>query len=253
MNRKVWIGLVIAFLALALVLVLQMPYQDSTPTEAAAQPVEAPEIEDVSKLQEESSGQDPVDQPEVQLDDESGEDLTRPQEEPQQQVDQETAAETPAQVENPPTGEEAADKEDGSDAQEGMHVTLSVSVHTLLEKKEKMDLEKWELLPGDGWIFQPQQVEFHQGESVFNVLLREMKKNRIHMEFESTPMYDSSYIQGIGNIYEFDCGELSGWMYSVNDMAPSLGTSNFMLEDGEVVRLMYSCDLGRDLGFEFNE
>ncbi len=52
---------------------------------------------------------------------------------------------------------------------------------------------------------------------MFNVLQREMKKAGIQMEFENTPMYNSAYIEGINNLYEFDVGELSGWMYKVDD------------------------------------
>ena len=39
---------------------------------------------------------------------------------------------------------------------------------------------------------------------------REMKKAKIHMEFRNTPIYNSAYIMGINNLYEFDVGELSG-------------------------------------------
>lgn len=46
---------------------------------------------------------------------------------------------------------------------------------------------------------------------MFDVLLREMKKNKIHMEFSMTPIYNSNYIEGINNLYEFDAGELQ-WM-----------------------------------------
>ena len=28
-----------------------------------------------------------------------------------------------------------------------------------------------------------------------------MKNSKIHMEFENTPMYNSAYIEGIGNLY----------------------------------------------------
>ena len=63
---------------------------------------------------------------------------------------------------------------------------------------------------------------FYEGETVFHVLLRETKKNKIHFEFVNTPVYNSAYIEGIGNLYEFDCGELSGWMYCVNGWYPNL-------------------------------
>ncbi len=31
---------------------------------------------------------------------------------------------------------------------------------------------------------------------------------------------DSVYVEGINNIYEFSCGEQSGWMYEVNGVYP---------------------------------
>ena len=103
-------------------------------------------------------------------------------------------------------------------------------------------------MPGDGVIFPAQEVSFYEGESVFNVLQREMEKAKIHMEFVSTPMYNSAYIEGINNLYEFDCGELSGWMYKVNDWFPNYGCSRYQLKDGDVVEWVYTCDLGVDVG-----
>ena len=91
-------------------------------------------------------------------------------------------------------------------------------------------------------------MEFHEGESVFNILRRETKKNKIHMEFVNTPVYGTAYIEGIGNLYEFDCGELSGWMYKVNGVFPSRGSSNVKLKPGDVIEWVYTCDLGADVG-----
>ena len=68
------------------------------------------------------------------------------------------------------------------------------------------------------------------------------------MEYMDTPLYDSAYIEGIGNLYEFDCGNESGWMYCVNDQFPNYGCSHHMLADGDVIRWKYTCDLGRDVG-----
>ena len=50
-------------------------------------------------------------------------------------------------------------------------------------------------MPSDGVIFKEQTVEFYDGESVFDLLQREMKNSKIHMEFENTPMYNSAYIE----------------------------------------------------------
>ena len=97
-------------------------------------------------------------------------------------------------------------------------------------------------------IYATQTVTFNEGESVFDVLLREMQKNKIHMEFVMTPIYNSNYVEGINNLYEFDCGELSGWMYRVNGWFPNYGCSRYVLEDGDVIEWIYTCDLGRDIG-----
>lgn len=131
---------------------------------------------------------------------------------------------------------------------EELTVTLSVTATTILNNMDKLNKDKLEVLPADGVIYKQQKVTFYEGESVFDVLLREMKKNKIHMEFTMTPIYNSNYVEGINNLYEFDCGELSGWMYKVNGWFPNYGASRYVLHDGDVVDWVYTCDLGRDIG-----
>ncbi len=129
--------------------------------------------------------------------------------------------------------------------------TLLVNCSTILQNIAWLDPEKVELVPQDGIIFAEQTVTFYEGESVFNLLVREMKKNKIHMEFENTPIYNSAYIEGIGNLYEYDCGELSGWMYKVNGWFPNYGCSRYQLKAGDKVEWVYTCDLGNDVGGQY--
>ena len=131
--------------------------------------------------------------------------------------------------------------------------TLSVRCDTILNNMDKLDAAKKDLVPSDGVIFSETQVTFYEGESVFNVLQRELKKAKVHLEFVNTPLYNSAYIEGIGNLYEFDCGDLSGWIYKVNGWAPNYGCSRYSLQDGDVIEWVYTCDLGRDVGAEFVE
>ena len=91
-------------------------------------------------------------------------------------------------------------------------------------------------------------VTFYAGESVFNVLQRTCKQQGIHMEFSNTPVYNSAYIEGIHNLYEFDVGNESGWMYRVNGWFPNYGCSRYLLKDGDVIEWVYTCDLGDDVG-----
>ena len=138
--------------------------------------------------------------------------------------------------------------EDAKITDEERTCTISLSCATILDNMDWLDPEKTELVPEDGWILKPIEVTFYEGESVFNVLLRTCKQQGIHLEFVNTPMYNSAYIEGIGNLYEFDCGQLSGWIYKVNGWSPNYGCSRYALKDGDVIEWQYTCDQGMDIG-----
>ena len=71
----------------------------------------------------------------------------------------------------------------------------------------------------------------------------------IQIEYSWTPMYDSYYIEGIHQLYEFDCGPESGWMYKVNEWFPNYGCSEYKLSGGESIVWCYTCvGLGEDVG-----
>ena len=71
--------------------------------------------------------------------------------------------------------------------------------------------------------------------------------------YETFIVLQKFYIEGINNLYEFSCGELSGWMYSVNNKFPQRGCSSYTLKNGDDIVWSYTCDLGRDIGAEFVE
>lgn len=129
--------------------------------------------------------------------------------------------------------------------------TFSIECSTILNNLKDLDPDKRELVPSNGVILAPTKVTFYEGESVFDVLQRVCKEKGIHLESSWTPIYNSAYIEGIHNLYEFDCGELSGWMYRVNGWYPNYGCSRYQLADGEKVEFRYTCDLGKDVGCEW--
>ena len=138
---------------------------------------------------------------------------------------------------------------DAADLQEAAFtVTLTVRADTILNNMHLLSMEKHELVPADGLIFPPAVVEVYEGESVFDVLHREMRQAGIHMAFRNTPIYNSAYVVAINNLYEFDAGGLSGWMYKVNGWFPNYGSSRYLLSPGDVIEWVYTCDLGRDVG-----
>ncbi len=133
--------------------------------------------------------------------------------------------------------------------------TISISCGTILanwdawdEWDEETAAAKKPLVPSDGVILPSTTVTFSEGESVYDVLQRVCRENGIHMESSWTPMYNSAYVEGINNLYEFDVSQGSGWMYRVNGWFPNYGCSRYALQNGDVVEWLYTCDLGNDVG-----
>ena len=130
--------------------------------------------------------------------------------------------------------------------------TLEVRCDTLLGNQDKLSDGKAALVPEDGILLPVTEVEFTGGNSVFDVFRQVLREEKIHFEYVDASAYDSVYIEGIGNLYEFDCGPQSGWMYSVNGTYPGLGCSAYTLADGDVIVFSYTLDLGADVGAEKN-
>lgn len=126
--------------------------------------------------------------------------------------------------------------------------TFSIECSTILNNLDMLDPEKLEMVPSGGVILPKTTVTFYEGESVFDVLQRICREKGIHMEAAWTPIYNSAYVEGIHNLYEFDCGALSGWMYKVNGWYPNYGSSRYQLKDGDTVEWRFTCDLGNDVG-----
>lgn len=126
--------------------------------------------------------------------------------------------------------------------------TISIECTSILNHLSDLDKEKLDILPKNGIIFAQHTVTFYEGESVYDVLKRVCQENKIHLESSFTPMYNSSYVEGIGNLYEFDCGSGSGWAYRVDGWYPNYGCSRYQLKQGEKIEWRYTCNLGKDIG-----
>ena len=131
--------------------------------------------------------------------------------------------------------------------------TISISCSTLLNNLDRVKKNKISVIPSDAWILKAVNAEFGEGESVFDVTKRVCMENKIPFEFTLAPIYNTAYIEGIGNIYEFDCGSTSGWLYKVNGEFKSYGCSDCKLNDGDIIEWVYTCDLGKDVGNEYKE
>ena len=55
------------------------------------------------------------------------------------------------------------------------------------------------------------------------------------------------YIKGIGYLYELAHGDLSGWVYLVNEESPSVGCASYTLSDGDTIVWHYTLNQGKDI------
>lgn len=219
-------------------LVLQRHDQPGDPTQptatepAATQPAAAESVPDTKPQDEQSDPEaEPPEQPE-----QSGGSAQQPTQPPATQppVTQPPATQPP-QTEPPQT-------------QPPLMCSISIRCDTILDNMDQLDPSKVGYVPSDGWILYA-DMEFTQGETVFDVLQRACDDYGIPMEYSYSPSYGGNYIEGINNIYEFDCGPQSGWMYQVDGWFPNYGSSGYTLSGGESITFCYTCvGLGADVG-----
>ena len=131
----------------------------------------------------------------------------------------------------------------------GPTCTIEIRCDTILNNLGDLTPGKDKYVPTNGTILTASKLTFEEGETVFDVLKRACKTAGIQLEYSWTPMYNSYYIEGIHQLYEFDCGNESGWMYQVNGWFPNYGCSAYNLKDGDVIVWQYTCKgLGADVG-----
>lgn len=122
--------------------------------------------------------------------------------------------------------------------------TIEILCTEVLENMDSLAEGKDAYVPADGVILPATRLTFHEGESAYDALNRACTLAGIQMESAWTPLYNSYYVQGVNHLYEFDCGEQSGWLYLVNGWSPNYTSDRYLLSDGDAVTWYYTC---RDL------
>ena len=116
-------------------------------------------------------------------------------------------------------------------------VTLSIECKTVLENLSVLDpaLKAGDFVPEDGVILPCTRYVLRPSDTVYDILSRAVRYNKIQMEYQGADKnsFSSVYIKGINYLYEFSCGPLSGWMYTVNGIFPQYGCSKYELSDGD--------------------
>lgn len=123
-------------------------------------------------------------------------------------------------------------------------VTITVDCRTVLSNMAQLKSGKTSVVPSNGVILGTRSVTLQEGDTVFSVLQRACKAAGVSLD----AAFGNTYIRGIGNLNEFDCGQASGWVYSVNGKFLSVGCSKCSVKAGDSIALRYTCNGGPDVG-----
>ena len=98
-----------------------------------------------------------------------------------------------------------------------------------------------------GVILPQTQFEIEDGGSALDLVKKACEMSNITLELH--PQW--GYVVGIDGFGEYDAGELSGWLFKINGYMGQEAISDTILQDGDVLELVYSCNMGLDLGADF--
>lgn len=118
--------------------------------------------------------------------------------------------------------------------------TLNVECKSILNNMDKLKDGHSEYVPANGYIIKCYKYTAKAGFTAYDALKKACEDNGIKLTAKST-MY-GTYVSGINNIDEFDCGSQSGWMYSINGNRPNVSASSQRVTDGDEITFEYVCE-----------
>lgn len=98
-----------------------------------------------------------------------------------------------------------------------------------------------EALLKDGELLAPARYAIVKNETPLSLLKKVCRYKKILLDTEG------EYVKGIGELYQFDGGALSGWMVTINGVLLTRGGGSVRLKDGDRVAWIYTLSLGDDL------
>ncbi len=146
-----------------------------------------------------------------------------------------------------------------STEQSGITCFVTIDCRNIQNNLSSLKKGKKSFVPKNGYILKTAAVTLPKGATAFDALKKACKENvctdnckycqksGIQLEFSFTPAYQSYYVEGIHQLYEKDCGSLSGWMFNVNGTYPDVSSSVYEVKDRDTITFAYTASMGDDL------
>ena len=98
------------------------------------------------------------------------------------------------------------------------------------------------------------EVKFTTGDTVFDILKKICGEKNIQLSSKYTPLYKSYYVEGINQLYEFDCGKKFWLDVQCKWRVPELwGLPVISPKMGDKIEWKYTCNLGSDVGNPYKD
>ena len=116
---------------------------------------------------------------------------------------------------------------------------ISIRCDDILANMSTLNPDKAEFVPEGGIILAETDITFTPGETAFDIIKRVDTEKGIVLDYTTTSV---TYIRGIGNLYEKDCGPMSGWGFYLNGESAEMSCDNIKINAGDVIEWTYTCD-----------
>lgn len=122
-----------------------------------------------------------------------------------------------------------------ADDKNSVTVTVEIECSDILSNYDMLDesLRDEKYVPSDGIILEKTEITVNEGDGALEALSAIAKKSDIHTDISD------GYAKGINYIYEKSCGEMSGWVYEVNN-EPVM--TAYSVSEGDLITWTYVCD-----------
>ncbi|MFD1738602.1 DUF4430 domain-containing protein [Bacillus salitolerans] len=94
-------------------------------------------------------------------------------------------------------------------------------------------------------IFAKTTVPIDEGDTVLSVLMKIAKEKGIPVSVRGRNA--NAYIEAINNLFEFDHGPMSGWVFRVNNQVPTKSAGIYNVVNEDEIRWVYTENLGEDV------
>lgn len=115
---------------------------------------------------------------------------------------------------------------------------ITIECTEILNNMDKLKEGHSAYVPSNGYILNNYPVEISNGYSTYDVLKKACNDNNIKLTATTTAY--GTYVSGINNLDEFDCGNQSGWLYYIDNNYQNVSCDKRTVKPNETITFHYT-------------